>query len=93
MGAGLDGNADGCGGRRLHGKLMGGAKYVKSPLGQAVDFDGKDDAVVVPRDPSMDVGAGDFTVSAGFAHAVAAGRHCLPRQIQLDARLVSRHAE
>ena len=61
----LDGNADSL--RRpksLHGKLVGGAKYVKSPLGQAVEFDGNDDAVVVPRDPSMDVGAGDFTVAA-----------------------------
>lgn len=61
----LDGNADSL--RRpksLHGKLVGGAKYVKSPLGQAVEFDGNDDAVVVPRDPSMDVGAGEFTVSA-----------------------------
>ncbi|MEC8794374.1 MAG: LamG-like jellyroll fold domain-containing protein, partial [Pseudomonadota bacterium] len=27
-------------------------------------MDGRDDAVVVPRDPSMNVGAGDFTVSA-----------------------------
>ena len=43
---------------------MGGAKFVKSPHGQAVDFDGKDDAVVVLRDPVMDVGDGEFTVAA-----------------------------
>ena len=61
----LDGNAESQPARKeLMGKLMGGAKFVKSPLGQAVDFDGKDDAVVVLRDPSMDVGAGEFTVSA-----------------------------
>ena len=57
----LEGNADSL--RRpkiLSGKLVGGAKFVDGPLGQAVELDGRDDAVVVPRDPSMNVGAGDF---------------------------------
>ncbi|MFL2942316.1 MAG: DUF1592 domain-containing protein [Limisphaerales bacterium] len=61
----LEGNADSL--RRhksLSGKLVGGAKFVDGPLGQAVELDGRDDAVVVPRDPSMNVGAGDFTVAA-----------------------------
>ena len=61
----LEGNADSL--RRpkiLSGKLVGGAKFVDGPLGQAVELDGRDDAVVVPRDPSMNVGVGDFTVSA-----------------------------
>ena len=61
----LDGNAESQLTRKeLTGRLMGGAKFVDSPLGQAVDFDGSDDALVVPRDKSMDVGVGDFTVSA-----------------------------
>ena len=61
----LDGNAESQLARKeLTGRLMGGAKFVDSPLGQAVDFDGNDDALVVPRDKSMDVGVGDFTVSA-----------------------------
>ena len=33
-------------------------------MGKALDLDGKDDAVVVRRDQSMDVGVGEFTVSA-----------------------------
>jgi mono/diheme cytochrome c family protein len=40
------------------------AKLVDSPVGKAVSVDGKEDALVVPRDESMDVGTGDFTVSA-----------------------------
>jgi len=64
---GLDGNADSLPKRKeLTGALVGNAKFVKSPIGkdsQAVEFDGKDDAVVVPRHKSMDVGAGDFTVA------------------------------
>ena len=63
----LDGNAESQPARReLAGILMGGAKFVNSPLGQAVDFDGSDDALVVPRDKSVNVGVGDFTVSAGI---------------------------
>ena len=52
---------------KLAGELVGGAKPVKSPIGGdglAVEVDGADDAVVVPRDDSMNVGEGDFTVSA-----------------------------
>ena len=45
-------------------RLEGDAKYVDSPLGRAVSFDGDGDSVVVPWSDSMDVGDGDFTVAA-----------------------------
>jgi len=46
------------------GKLVGGAKLVDSPFGKALSVDGNDGAVVTPRDERMNVGDGDFTVSA-----------------------------
>jgi hypothetical protein len=46
------------------GHLVGDAKFVKSPFGQAISLDGNGDAVVIPRDESMNVGEGDFTVAA-----------------------------
>ena len=49
------------------GKLVGGAKYLGSPIGKdgkAISLDGRDDSVVIQRNPSMDVGKGDFTVTA-----------------------------
>ncbi len=45
------------------GKLTGEAKFVDSPFGKAVSLDGKGDTVVIPRDDSMNVGEGDFTVA------------------------------
>ena len=60
------------------GALQGGSSWTKSPLtshspkrnsapvlaNQALDLDGKDDSLVTSRDDSMNVGEGDFTVSA-----------------------------
>ncbi|MCC6509250.1 MAG: DUF1587 domain-containing protein, partial [Pirellulaceae bacterium] len=48
----------------LSGRLMGESRLVDSPIGKAVSFDGQEDALVVPRHANMDVGTGDFTVSA-----------------------------
>ena len=51
----------------LIGKLTGNAKTAESPIGkhsQAIHLDGSDDSVVVTRDDSMNVGKGNFTVSA-----------------------------
>ncbi len=56
----------------LTGELTGNIKTIASPIGnqregkqsKAIILDGSDDSVVVPRDDSMNVGAGDFTVSA-----------------------------
>ena len=51
----------------LTGALQGGCKVVDSPLGsqgKAIQLDGTDDSLVIPRSPAMDVGDGDFTVSA-----------------------------
>ena len=64
----LDGTADSLPKpKKLEGRLVGDAKFVESPIGangKAVALDGNGDAVVVPRDNSMDVGKGDFTVMA-----------------------------
>ncbi len=46
------------------GRLEGDAKFVDSPFGQAISLDGNGDSVVVPRDESMNVGEGDFTIAA-----------------------------
>ncbi|HAA72897.1 MAG TPA: hypothetical protein DCE55_27410 [Planctomycetaceae bacterium] len=46
------------------GKLVGAAKFVESPFGQAITVDGKSGAVVIPRDPQLKVGDGAFTVAA-----------------------------
>lgn len=48
----------------LTGRLEGDAKFIKSPFGRAVSLDGDGDAIVIPRQESMKVGTGDFTVAA-----------------------------
>jgi len=64
---GLNGNAQSESNRKeLTGQLVGGATFVDSPIGingKAVSLDGIDDSIVIPRNPSMDVGKGDFTVA------------------------------
>lgn len=61
----LNGNTAGAPERReLDGRLMGGARFVDSPFGQAVNLAGEGDSVVVSRHEAMDVGNGDFTVTA-----------------------------
>jgi hypothetical protein len=61
----LDGDATGQGGvKPLTGELVGNAKFVESPFGQAISFDGRNSAVVVARDDSMNVGESEFTVAA-----------------------------
>jgi len=49
---------------KREGHLAGNAKFVKSPFGQAISLDGDGDSVVIPRDESMNVGKGDFTIAA-----------------------------
>ncbi len=49
---------------KREGHLAGNAKFVKSPFGQAISLDGDGDSVVTPRDESMNVGDGDFTIAA-----------------------------
>ncbi len=61
----LNGDANGTPPREeLVGRLTGDARFVSSPLGQAVSLDGQGDAVVIPRHESMSIGTGDFTVAA-----------------------------
>jgi len=48
----------------LTGRLEGDARFEKSPFGKAIALDGDGDAVVIPRDKTMNVGEGDFTVAA-----------------------------
>ncbi len=47
-----------------NGRLTGDVKFIDSPFGKGVSLDGKDDAVVVSRHESMNVGDGEFTVAA-----------------------------
>ena len=63
-------------------RLEGDARHVDSPFGKAVSLDGEGDSVVIPRTSAMDVGDGDFTVSAWIrprelrtAGIVALGAH------------------
>ncbi|MGY8770268.1 MAG: DUF1592 domain-containing protein [Pirellulales bacterium] len=82
---GLNGDAQSESKRQeLTGQLLGGARFVDSPIGKegkAVSLDGNDDAVVIPRSPSMDVGKGDFTVAAWInpSELRQAGIVCLGR--------------
>ena len=46
------------------GRLEGAARFIDSPFGKAVSFDVPGGAVVIPRSDSMNVGDGDFTVTA-----------------------------
>lgn len=46
-----------------HGIPEGGLGYGPGMVGNAFTFDGLDDAIVVPHDPSLDVGSGDATIS------------------------------
>ena len=50
--------------KELVGQLMGEAKFVESPFGQAISVDGSTGFVVVPYDETMNVGDGEFTVAA-----------------------------
>ena len=52
---------------KLIGKLTGNTQTANSPIGKhskAISLDGTDDSVIVARDDSMNVGKGNFTVSA-----------------------------
>jgi mono/diheme cytochrome c family protein len=42
----------------------GDAQLIDSPFGKALSLDGEDDSAVVPHEDRLNVGAGDFTVSA-----------------------------
>ena len=68
----------------MAGQAVGGAQFVDSPIGtqgKAISLDGKDDAVVIPRNPLMNVGNGDFTVAAWInpSELRQAGIVCLGR--------------
>ena len=82
---GLNGDAQSNSKRmELTAQLVGGAQFVDSPIGKqgkAISLDGHDDAVVIPRNPLMDVGKGDFTVAAWInpSELRQAGIVCLGR--------------
>ncbi len=60
----LDGNAQCRNEPALHGQTTGDAGWIDSPFGQALQLDGQGDALVAERTAALDVGTGDFTVSA-----------------------------
>ena len=49
---------------KVAGKVVGEASFVESPFDKAVSLDGKSGHIVVPRDETMKVGDGEFTVAA-----------------------------
>ncbi len=49
---------------QLEGQLKGKAQVTQSPLGPALSFTEDNDAAVIPRDGTVSVGTGDFTVAA-----------------------------
>ncbi|MEO8128500.1 MAG: DUF1592 domain-containing protein [Bryobacteraceae bacterium] len=53
----LDGNA-------AKDELQGDAHFIDSPFGKALSLDGEKDSLVIPRQETMNVGPGDFTVTA-----------------------------
>ena len=61
----LDGDAaGGTQENQYAGQLLGGARFVDSPFGQSLALDGTTGSVLVQRDDSLAVGAGEFTVAA-----------------------------
>ncbi|MAV37766.1 MAG: hypothetical protein CMJ59_20170 [Planctomycetaceae bacterium] len=48
----------------LLGRLVGEAQFVDSPFGKAISVDGKAASVVIPRDETIKIGEGEFTVAA-----------------------------
>ena len=64
------------------GKLEGATNFVESPFGKAVSLVDLSSGVVIPRDQTMNVGEGDFTVAAWIHPAqvkkstlIALGKH------------------
>ena len=50
--------------KNLAGQLQGDAKFINSPFGKALSLDGNGDSVSIPRNDSMNVKDGEFTVAA-----------------------------
>ena len=59
----LDGNSDDASGNNNNGTEQGGVGYVAGKFGQAADFDGMDDKILIPHDSSIEFGAGSFSIS------------------------------
>ena len=51
-------------GESLQGRLKGKARLTESPLGPALTLSEEDEGAVIPREARVNVGEGDFTVSA-----------------------------
>ena len=61
----LDGDVNSTGAEpKLVGRTIGGATFVESPFGQAVSLDGGSGFALVPREDALNVGEGEFTVTA-----------------------------
>ncbi|MEV4754722.1 sialidase family protein [Micromonospora sp. NPDC049559] len=57
--------------------VRGGAALTSGRYGSALALDGADDHVQLPFSSSLDLGAGDFTVSAWLRYSGGTGRHTL----------------
>ncbi|MFB8771582.1 exo-alpha-sialidase [Streptomyces broussonetiae] len=57
--------------------VLGGARPTKGVIGQALSFDGTDDAVRLPYRPELALGSGDFTASLWFRYTAHQGEQPL----------------
>ncbi|MFF7971449.1 exo-alpha-sialidase [Streptomyces sp. NPDC007905] len=57
--------------------VLGGAEETDGVFGDALEFDGTDDAVRLPHRPGLPLGSGDFTASLWFRYTATAGEQPL----------------
>ena len=57
--------------------VRGGAQVTDGRFGNGLALDGTDDRVEIPFDRSIDLGAGDFTLSTWFRYSDTTGSHSL----------------
>jgi hypothetical protein len=60
----LDGSTRAVSNPALEGRLIGNAKFSRTPFDDGLSIEGSDDAFVVTRNPRIDIGDRDFTVAA-----------------------------
>ena len=68
------------------GTINNGASWVPGQYGNALEFDGSNDYVLVPESSSISVGGGDYTISAWiYPHSVS-GKHGIVTKVKDNAQ-------